>query len=131
MDQKTPDPSKGGRPETPISIQEFKSLCKIQSTLSEIASYFDCDEKTIERWCEKQFNEGFVDVYKRFEGVGRVSLRRAQFRKAIEENNTVMQIWLGKQRLGQRDKTEIGGDELKPIILKYNLDDCDDDKKDE
>lgn len=38
--------------------------------------------------------------------VARMSLRRAQFKKAVEEGNLVAQIWLGKQELGQSDKRE-------------------------
>ena len=37
--------------------------------------------------------------------MGRISLRRAQFEKALS-GNVVMQIWLGKQHLDQRDKIE-------------------------
>lgn len=38
--------------------------------------------------------------------VAKVSLRRAQMKKAVESENVVAQIWLGKQMLGQADKTE-------------------------
>ena len=37
---------------------------------------------------------------------GKMSLRRAQAKKAITEGNLVAQIWLGKQELGQSDKQE-------------------------
>ena len=37
--------------------------------------------------------------------MGRISLRRAQFEKALS-GNVVMQIWLGKQHLDQKDKIE-------------------------
>lgn len=37
---------------------------------------------------------------------GKASLRRMQWKKA--EDNPTMQIWLGKQYLGQRDRSEIG-----------------------
>jgi hypothetical protein len=36
---------------------------------------------------------------------GRASLRRLQY-KAAENGNPTMQIWLGKQWLGQKDRTE-------------------------
>lgn len=38
--------------------------------------------------------------------IGKASLRRMQF-KSAEDGNVTMQIWLGKQMLGQRDKSEI------------------------
>ena len=37
---------------------------------------------------------------------GKMSLRRAQAKKAITDGNLVAQIWLGKQELGQSDKQE-------------------------
>ena len=37
--------------------------------------------------------------------MGKISLRRAQFEKAIG-GNVAMMIWLGKQHLDQRDKIE-------------------------
>ena len=36
---------------------------------------------------------------------GRLSLRHKQFQMALEQDNTQMAIWLGKQYLGQSDKT--------------------------
>jgi hypothetical protein len=36
----------------------------------------------------------------------KMSLRRAQYKKAVEDGNLVAQIWLGKQELGQADKND-------------------------
>ena len=44
------------------------------------------------------------------------SLRRKQYEVA-NEGNVTMLIWLGKQRLGQRDKHELGGLDGKPISV--------------
>ena len=46
----------------------------------------------------------FSEVFKEKRGVGKISLRRAQFRLA--EKNANMAIWLGKQYLGQSDRGE-------------------------
>ena len=35
-----------------------------------------------------------------------MSLRRRQFKTALEDGNVTMQIWLGKQHLDQTDKRE-------------------------
>jgi len=48
----------------------------------------------------------FADYYKRRQGKGHVSLRRSQVQNALN-GSTTMQIWLGKQWLGQSDKQEI------------------------
>lgn len=47
-----------------------------------------------------------VKAYRTGRAQGKVSLRRAQAKKAIQDGHLVAQIWLGKQVLGQSDKTE-------------------------
>lgn len=93
--------NKGGRPRTEIDRKQFEKLCSIQCTLSEIASFFDCSEDTIERWCESEYEKGFAEIFRIKRGIGKISLRRSQFQMA--EKNPTMAIWLGKQYLGQKD----------------------------
>ena len=92
------------RPNKEISKEQFEKLCYLQCTNSEIASFFDCSEDTIVRWCKKTYGESFADIYKKKSEGGKISLRRIQFRLA--EKNTSMAIWLGKQYLGQKDYVE-------------------------
>lgn len=92
------------RPRIEIDKNQFEKLCSIQCTLAEIASFFDCSDDTIERWCLRTYKEGFAEVYAKKRGIGKISLRRAQFKMA--EHNPTMAIWLGKQYLGQTDKQE-------------------------
>lgn len=89
------------RPRKDIDKAHFEKLCGIMCTLEEVASFFDCDPRTIERFCKREYNESFVDVSKKKQGLGRISLRRAQFRLA--EKNATMAIFLGKNYLGQAD----------------------------
>lgn len=89
------------RPKIQIDRKQFESACGIQCTLSEIAALFDCSEDTIERWCKREFGEGFAEVYKKKSEKGKISLRRNQLR--LSETNATMAIWLGKQWLGQKD----------------------------
>lgn len=93
------------RPRKEIDKDSFEKLCAIQCTLNEIAGFFDCSEDTIERWCTREYNERFAEIYAKKRGIGHISLRRAQFRLA--EHNATMAIWLGKQYLGQRDQQDI------------------------
>lgn len=92
------------RPHKEIDTDNFKKLCGMQCTLSEIAGFFDCCEDTIENWCKRALKQSFSDAYKKYSASGKISLRRAQFRLA--EKNAAMAIWLGKQYLGQRDNIE-------------------------
>lgn len=93
------------RPRIEIDQKQFEQLCSIQCTLNEIAGFFNCSTDTIERWCEREYGESFADIYGKKRGIGKISLRRSQFRMA--ETNATMAIWLGKQYLGQRDVVEV------------------------
>ena len=49
-----------------------------------------------------------------------MSLRRAQFRAAIEDKNITMQIWLGKQYLGQREPDrQIQDDGITDLLRQF------------
>jgi hypothetical protein len=93
------------RPRKEIDREQFEKLCSLQCTQVEMAAYFDCSEDTIERWCEAEYGAGFAEVFKLKRGIGKISLRRSQFRMA--ETNPTMAIWLGKQYLGQTDKQDV------------------------
>lgn len=92
------------RPKKEIDFDNFKKLCELQCTLSEVASFFDCNEKTIERWCKRELKMDFVDAFKKYSAAGKISLRRWQFKMA--EHNVAMAIFLGKNWLGQTDRVE-------------------------
>lgn len=97
----------GGRPSKMELINkiQFEEMCNIQCTKDEICAIFQIDEKTLTKWCQETYNVGFSDIYKTKSSGGKMSLRRKQFQSA-ENGNVTMQIWLGKQYLGQTDKVE-------------------------
>ena len=97
----------GGRPsKLPlINKEHFEGMCKIQCTKDEMCGIFQVDEKTLTKWCEETYKLSFSDAYKKLASTGKMSLRRQQF-KSAENGNVTMQIWLGKQWLGQTDKVE-------------------------
>ena len=71
----------------------------MQCTDEEIAAWFGVTPRTIER---RRKDPAFSDILERGKAKGRISLRRSQF-KSVEQGNPTMQIWLGKQYLGQTD----------------------------
>ena len=87
---------KRGRPKKFVDLEMVERLAHIQCTHSEIASALGLSVDTLTR------NPNFAEVYKRGAEGGRKSLRRMQFESA-NKGNVVMQIWLGKQYLGQTD----------------------------
>lgn len=109
-----------GRPIKEINWEEFEKLCAIQCTLGEIAAWFCCSEDTIERRVQEEYGQTFAEVFSQKKKIGKMSLRRTLFQKAQEGNPTLL-IWLSKQHLGMRDKTEIeAGKETRGFILNYS-----------
>ena len=75
-----------------------------------MCGFFGITDKTLERWCKRTYHAGFSEVFSQKRGMGKISLRRAQFKLAQKSAN--MAIWLGKQWLGQRDKAEAFSEEI-------------------
>jgi len=95
---------KGGRPEVSIDWGEFEKLCQMHCTLEELAGWFGCHANTIEVAVKREHGIGFREYLGQKAGVGKVSLRRAQWQKALAGDKTML-IWMGKQHLGQLDKS--------------------------
>lgn len=113
--------AKMGRRPTPIDWVQFDKLCHIQCTAREIAAWFDTSVDTIERRCKSEHKMTFAEYYAQKKEKGLISLRRLQY-QAAEKGSNAMLIWLGKQYLGQKDKseTEITGE---GINIKIDIDD--------
>lgn len=104
---------KGGRPPKEISEKQVFELAKIDCSYAEMASVLGCDESTLTRRFAQAIKRGRAEVT--------VSLKRAQFKSAMNGNVT-MQIWLGKVKLGQKGDDEsrfpVGGGG--PPTLNFN-----------
>ena len=105
------------RPKKVINQKQFESLCAIQCTQEEICNVLDVTDKTLTRWCNEVYNLSFSEVYEQKRDIGRMSLRRNQF-KLAEGGNTTMQIWLGKQVLKQSENPVMDNIKLKELELK-------------
>jgi hypothetical protein len=86
-----------GRPKKDISEKQVENLASIGCTNEEIATVVDC--------CVDTLVNRFSDIIKRGREGMKTSLRRMQYTTA-QKGNPTMQIWLGKQYLGQSDKLE-------------------------
>jgi len=85
------------RPVKAVDTEAIKKLSQLHCTYEEIAEFCNISTKTLQR--------NYVHLIKKGREMGRISLRRAQFEKALG-GNVAMQIWLGKQHLDQKDKIE-------------------------
>lgn len=84
------------RPKLEIDGETVFKLAQIGCKNEEIADYFNCSAQTIETRFRPELTKGRSEL--------KMSLRRWQLASA-QKGNVVMQIWLGKQMLGQSDRT--------------------------
>ena len=140
------NPKGGGRPKTEIDLTQLTNLCRLSPTYAEIATFFCCSEETIQRKIVS--DEAFLTAYKKGINDGKLHLRRLQIQTATgreprlfkdndgnavlnakgrpiliegEPPNPTMQIWLGKQLLGQVDRQEVTGKDGGPIEQRTSL----------
>lgn len=84
------------KPKIPIDEAQVEKLAAIMCTMEEIGSIVNCSVDTLER--------RFAETIKKGRDKGKMSLKRKQYEMAIGGNVTML-IWLGKQHLGQRDRS--------------------------
>ena len=92
----------GGRPAIKFSKKAIEALAQIGATQAEMAAILGVSVPTIERRLAKPGYRAALDA-----GHANMNLtiRRGQL-KAVEEGNPALLIWMGKQRLGQRDSMD-------------------------
>jgi len=104
----------GGRPQSvdisdPAVRAQVEIFGKLLATHEEMADWFDCCLSTIEKYMTLKDPENvteFLRVYKKASAESKTSLRRMQMTKAMEGDNALL-IWLGKQLLDQKDKSDL------------------------
>ncbi len=84
------------RPRVELDRAEIQKLAFEGAFNTEIAEYFGVDRDTIADNYSAELTKGRLER--------KMKLRRSQFR-AAEQGNPTMLIWLGKQYLGQSDRT--------------------------
>jgi len=80
-----------------IDTEEVVKLASYGCTNKEIADFFGCSPDLLEKSYSEFLRKGKVDV--------KIRLRQLQWASA-ENGNVTMQIFLGKNMLGQQDKIE-------------------------
>ena len=80
-----------------IDHQEVEKLASYGCSNIEIAEFYGCDESLIRKSFSEYLTKGRAK--------GKIRLRQLQW-KSAEKGNVSMQIFLGKNILGQKDKLE-------------------------
>ena len=80
-----------------IDIKQLKNLARFGCTNKEMGEFFGCSPDLI--------GKSYSDIITKGRAEMKLRLRQLQW-KSAERGNVTMQIWLGKQMLGQTDKIE-------------------------
>ena len=104
-----------GRPKADIDWERANELLIAGCSGAEIAGYFGLNANTIYARCLEDNKITFSEYSQPFYSKGESSLREVQYHKAKQGDN-MMLIWLGKNRLKQRDK-----EEDKPANTQYTI----------
>lgn len=88
-------------------------------TAEGIAATLGIDDSTLWKACERDNKVNFSEFSQQKRAKGDELLRMKQFQTAMSGNVT-MQIWLGKNRLGQSDKTETKS-EVNQVTKNYDM----------
>lgn len=116
--------NKGGRPPKIIAdektIAVLKALAAVGATQLEAAMHLKVSETTFEGFLGK--NKEAREAWDAGPPTFKLSLRRAQMKLALSGHATML-IWLGKQYLGQRDKSdvELAGKDGNPIQSEFTV----------
>ena len=93
-------------------------LASFGCSFFEIAKYFACDEGTIRQQFREAYDQGRQDM--------KIKLRQAQWKGALEHGNTSLLIFLGKNYLGQSDKTDLEAtNNLESVLKSCGFEDID------
>lgn len=95
-----------GRPKANIDWEKADEYLIAGCSGRELAALFGLQPNTIYSRCLEDHGITFTEYSEQRYAKGDNFIRKAQFEKAMEKDNTML-IWLGKNRLKQKDKEEV------------------------
>jgi hypothetical protein len=96
------------RPEIPIDWDKVDYLLKAGCLGTELAAKFAMHPDTFYRRVEEKYSMGFTDYMQQMRADGDACIRAKQYEKALKDDgDNTMLIWLGKNRLGQRNEDKL------------------------
>jgi len=114
-----------------IDWKQVENLLMAGCSGVEIAASLGIHENTLYKRCKDDLKVEFVAFSQQNKAKGDSLLKAKQFETAIKDKNVPMQIWLGKNRLNQTDKSQTDlttkGDKIEIVPPQINI--ITDDKK--
>lgn len=105
--EKRPPVTTAGRPEKTLDWDQVDEMLKADCHGTSIASRFDMHPQTFYNKVIEEKKMSFTEYSKQKSLEGADELRETQFEVAKKDKNTTMLIWLGKQKLGQKEHQEV------------------------
>lgn len=103
-----------GRPPKPIDWQRVDELLEAGCHGSEIAPHFDMHPDTFYAQVQQKYGKVFTEYAAEKRQKGESNLREVQYKRALRGENTLL-IWLGKNRLNQKENPDQGQIDPKTI----------------
>lgn len=110
--------TKMGRKKIPLDWEAIGQRIAKGATTAGIVAELDCSRETLYKRCKSECGLDYSRFQAKYRAKGDDSLRIKQYEVAID-GNVPMLIWLGKQRLGQREN--ITFEHLNEVITTVNL----------
>jgi hypothetical protein len=102
-----------------LDWQKIGRMLEADCTAVGIADEFGVSVATLYKRCLRDNKIDFSAFSQQKKMKGNDLLRVKQYQSAMA-GNVVMMIWLGKQRLGQSDKSEVSGKDGGDIVIRIN-----------
>ena len=118
MGERGPQPGEGGAPRKVIDLDVARRAASLGCTSDEIATLLGIGRATFYNHLKEDTE--LKDALDEGRDQGRITLRRLQWQQA-QIGKVTMQIWLGKQLLGQRDKHEVEQTGVQTIQMQHLL----------
>lgn len=85
----------------------------------EVASQLGVHHDTIYNRLAQHYGESFTDYSVKKRQKGDANIRVVQYQKALKGDNHML-IWLGKNRLKQKDKEEVASNDPTKVVFEVN-----------
>src|SRR5687768_11361422 len=105
-----------------IDPSKLKEFMRLKPTLADTAAFFECSERTIERFIKDKFEITFVEFRERNMVHTRMSIVRTAISKAQRGDNTML-IFCLKNLCGWRDKQPDEADKVVVNNIQAKSDD--------
>jgi len=107
-----------GRPKKIINWDEVDYLLEADCEGTEIAAHLGMHRNVLYERCKTEKKCNFSEYLQEKKSKGNSLIKVKQFEAAVKDKDKTMLVWLGKQRLGQKDKQELDATNKNTIEYK-------------